>query len=452
MSRQKLVIPLLFIIFIITSSCSDHITQPDEPSYPETTTFIPFKQHNSVKGHAKKSGQQSIDTSSKFGCSLSTLNEEGATQTYRYQAFYIQFPRDVMKQAQGKVANHTFALQSDRAKKRTPDFLNRDGIVRYLSCKIPDAPKAVEILEKEMEKFGTTSWYNDVSSTDAAPSGKNKTPDRQTTGVDFVCSYVPGDAYGNTSSTITVGGTTYTTYYFHEECEFVYSDSEPEDEKFTDHFGGSGGGGSDVVSNPDNDPDPCSTVIGSENHLSYPSDETVGCSAGLPKSVLSLAPKVQYPDGSNYAQDYPKLTEYLRNKLPTLKDNETIINAIEKYGDLSVDDIKDDLQWGEGPIIKIKQLDKLCGENCYGYFSGLNPNSLSIDIDLVNDLENTTIGSSLADSFSFLVGVTILHEYVHFSEWRDESWNSPESGILFEKDVYGQTVWRDNASLILKAN
>jgi len=138
--------------------------------------------------------------------------------------------------------------------------------------------------------------------------------------------------------------------------------------------------------------------------------------------------------------------------LPTLKDNETIANAIEKYGDLSVEDIKNDLQWDEGPVIEIKQLDELCGEDCYGRFSGSDPNTLNIDIDLVNDLENTTFGTQLADSFSFLVGVTIIHEHVHFSEWRDESWNSPESGILFEEDVYGQSVWRHNAELILKGN
>lgn len=111
------------------------------------------------------------------------------------------------------------------------------------------------------------------------------------------------------------------------------------------------------------------------------------------------------------------------------------------------------MEWGNGPIIEIVQLDNFCtscSENTYGLFQGNNPNTLLIDQDLVNDLENTNAGSLLADSFSFLVGVTILHEFVHYSEYQDGEWNSEESGLLFKTDVYGDTVWRENALIILK--
>ena len=70
----------------------------------------------------------------------------------------------------------------------------------------------------------------------------------------------------------------------------------------------------------------------------------------------------------------------------------------------------------------------------------------------MNDLENSISNSKLANSFAFLVGVTVLHEFVHYSEYADSDWNSLESGELFEIDVYGQTVWRSNASIILKGN
>src|SRR5699024_2992272 len=53
--------------------------------------------------------------------------------------------------------------------------------------------------------------------------------------------------------------------------------------------------------------------------------------------IISNNPKVKYPEGSNYAEKYPKLTEYLKNQLPKLKDNEAIIKAIVKYGDLSAE-------------------------------------------------------------------------------------------------------------------
>lgn len=171
-------------------------------------------------------------------------------------------------------------------------------------------------------------------------------------------------------------------------------------------------------------------------------------SAGIEGILVSAFPFVKYPPNSNYTTLYPKLTQYLKNQLPTIKNNATIINKIVKYGDLSVSQVKTQLEWGKGPVIHIKQL----GGDIYGLFEGKNPNVLNLDIDLVNDLENSIPNSNLANSFAFLVGVTVLHEFVHYSEYTDSSWNSPESGGLFEIDVYGQTVWRNNASIILKGN
>lgn len=99
------------------------------------------------------------------------------------------------------------------------------------------------------------------------------------------------------------------------------------------------------------------------------------------------------------------------------------------------------------PTIKIGQF----SGKVYGEFRQTTDlNTLFINIDLVNDLENTTIGSELADAFSFLVGVTILHEYIHYGS--PETDPSGEEGLLFEQDVYGQTVWKENAKIILKGN
>ncbi|EMY82002.1 hypothetical protein pgond44_05670 [Psychroflexus gondwanensis ACAM 44] len=58
--------------------------------------------------------------------------------------------------------------------------------------------------------------------------------------------------------------------------------------------------------------------------------------------------------------------------------------------------------------------------------------------------------TAIAQGFTNAVAETILHEFVHYGEYQDEEWNSEESGLLFETDVYGQTVWRENALIILK--
>ncbi|WP_162623306.1 hypothetical protein [Confluentibacter sediminis] len=177
--------------------------------------------------------------------------------------------------------------------------------------------------------------------------------------------------------------------------------------------------------------------------------------SGVDNTLVTAFPFVKYPPNSNYAIQYPKLTEYLKIQLPTIKNNQFIINKIVQYGDLGQSEVKKHLEWGNGPIIEVVQLNNFCtgcDSDTYGLFKGNNPNTLYIDLDLVNDLENSTTGSQLANSFAFLIGVTILHEYVHYSEYTDGAWNNPESGILFENDVYGQSVWRENANIILKNN
>lgn len=172
--------------------------------------------------------------------------------------------------------------------------------------------------------------------------------------------------------------------------------------------------------------------------------------------ALSCFPLVKYPPGSDYTTTFPKLTEYLKNQLPKLRNNSKIISAIQKYTNLTEAEIKKQLQWGEGPVIKVVQLDYFCSTctvETEGAFKGTSdPNSIYLDIDLVNDMENSVIGSDMGDAFAFLLGATLLHELVHLGDWKDGSDYPGEEGQLFEKDIYGKSVWRNNAQLILKGN
>ena len=275
MSFRLFVILLVSYMFtaILISSCSDQITQIERSELSDETTFIPYSSADTLVNRAK--GIPASEPPSDFGCSLSTLNEENADQRYRYQAFYIQFPEEVKNSANGQVTHRTFMLKSNRAEDRTSHFLNQDGVVRYLTCQIPNAPKAADILEEEMQKFGDKSWYNDV-----APPGKT-IPNREsdsyntpTTGeMVWTCKYVPGDGYGNTSTTITVGDQTYTTYYFHEECSYEYvPDDSPQQPGVDGEFGGGDGdvgGGGDIDS-----PDPCAST---EGELQYENGDIIGC-------------------------------------------------------------------------------------------------------------------------------------------------------------------------------
>ncbi len=79
--------------------------------------------------------------------------------------------------------------------------------------------------------------------------------------------------------------------------------------------------------------------------------------------------------------------------------------------------IKNNLKWGKGPTIKIEQLGTHNGFEVHAKHTDANPNEIIIDIDLVNDLENSVSGTEFADGLMFLVGVTILHEIVHYSDY-----------------------------------
>lgn len=88
-------------------------------------------------------------------------------------------------------------------------------------------------------------------------------------------------------------------------------------------------------------------------------------------------------------------------------------------------------------------------------------NTLFLDIDLVTEFENSNI-TEISDALSFLIAVTILHEYVHLGDivfgdsfWSDLYSNEAydpenEAGIVFEKDMFGEAVWRENAGIILR--
>lgn len=74
--------------------------------------------------------------------------------------------------------------------------------------------------------------------------------------------------------------------------------------------------------------------------------------AGYP--VVSISPLVKYPEGSNYAILYPKLTEYLKNQLPNISNNTQVVNAIHDLTDAPIETIKEALSWGKGPEIRIE--------------------------------------------------------------------------------------------------
>ncbi len=184
-------------------------------------------------------------------------------------------------------------------------------------------------------------------------------------------------------------------------------------------------------------------------------------------SLVSDSPFVKYPKdkADQYKRDYPEFTEFLKNEIPKIANNDKIINEIKGITDAPIETIKEALQWGKGPEIEIKQLGGEGENELYGVYRGAHVpelrNTLFIDIDLVNDLENLENSIQFREEIGFLIAVTILHEYNHLGDaiFGDLFWeelhsenpiNENEAGAVFETTIFGVTVWRSNVGLVMR--
>jgi len=189
------------------------------------------------------------------------------------------------------------------------------------------------------------------------------------------------------------------------------------------------------------------------------------CAAWVNGTLVTAFPLIKYPENSNYETLYPKLTNVLKNDLPKIAQNQIVIDVINEITDAPKETIKEALQWGKGPTIQIQQLGGEGDAEKYGSYRGhLSDDyldTLFLDIDLVNEFEDSNI-TEISDALSFLIAVTILHEYVHLGDmvfgdnfWGDLFFNEDydpenEAGIIFEMNIFGEAVWRENAGIILR--
>jgi Metallopeptidase toxin 3 len=134
---------------------------------------------------------------------------------------------------------------------------------------------------------------------------------------------------------------------------------------------------------------------------------------------------------------YQKFTKYVRYSLPTVVEVKSIVSAFQTYGQIDRATLKRALSWGEEPHITIKGLVGAVGE----FDASVDPDEINIHTNIVDEFEDghglrkTKFGKDV-----FLVGVTLLHELVHWADNLDGIDFPDEEGELFEKDVYGQVI------------
>jgi hypothetical protein len=201
--------------------------------------------------------------------------------------------------------------------------------------------------------------------------------------------------------------------------------------------GGSGGSGGDYnpVCNPNiapgtsvqpDQPKPCGQVY---TPITVINDFTVNSAAG--KFVMSNADQAAYP----------RFTEMVKNLYSFVQNDTKVLNALKHWSGFSESQILEKVQFGKGPTIIIKDITGACG-----YFSRAeNPNAIFIDAGWVRGLEQANL-TSTKQATSFLLAVTVLHEFVHQARAANNLDKDYEYGEGFEIMSFGLVIKASNAA------
>ena len=145
---------------------------------------------------------------------------------------------------------------------------------------------------------------------------------------------------------------------------------------------------------------------------------------------------------------YPELRKFIRGSLlKRAKTNAKTWRAFKKFGELSESRAQTALTVPTGicgyfktwfydytPRLEVEQLK---GQT-YGVFRGSkNDSKIIIDKDLAAAFEKNP---NSAD-WQKVVEATLLHEAVHWGDWKDGKDRKGEEGMSFEKAAYGKTIW-----------
>ncbi len=134
---------------------------------------------------------------------------------------------------------------------------------------------------------------------------------------------------------------------------------------------------------------------------------------------------------------YPKLAYYVKENLPEIINVPIIVSALNRIGQINEMNLRLALVWGSNPTLKITHI-----AGGYGEFTpNTNSNEIRIDKAMVEEFEAGTGKREARAGKVYLVGVTILHELVHWGDDQDGIDRAGEEGEEFEQMVYGSVIY-----------
>jgi hypothetical protein len=134
---------------------------------------------------------------------------------------------------------------------------------------------------------------------------------------------------------------------------------------------------------------------------------------------------------------YPKFAYYLKKNIPEIINVKAIVEAMQEIGQLNKATLKRAVQWESGPDINITPLNGAFGE----FTPDIGSNEIRIDKSIVEDFEaGRGIRKTKSGKSVYLVGVTLLHELIHWGDDKDGIDRPGEEGEEFERRIYGKVI------------
>lgn len=133
---------------------------------------------------------------------------------------------------------------------------------------------------------------------------------------------------------------------------------------------------------------------------------------------------------------YPKVAYYVRVNLPDIIKVPVIVQALDQIGQVSLASLQSALVWGKGPDLSFVTM-----SDCGRFSPGTNSSVLEINVKLASEFESGKGVRKTKDGRDiYAIGVTILHELIHWGDDQDGVDRPGEEGNEFEIAVYGKVI------------
>lgn len=144
---------------------------------------------------------------------------------------------------------------------------------------------------------------------------------------------------------------------------------------------------------------------------------------------------------------FPRLTEYVRRRLPEVLNVPIIVRNMRRFGSLDRAELAHALTWGTDPLIVIvDHTANTCGgiAAVNGCFRSANADRIELNSETVDNFEQDPYGAgsdvNARGQKLFIVGTTILHELCHWGNFHHGVSESTEQGVAFEVATYGRNT------------